>query len=294
MTPQVLDAVQQTLVTNRQIAHVRAVGGGCINKAWQVTLDDQSSVFVKEPNGKVSVDHFQVEVDGLNALAKPHCIRIPKVLGLTQTASNVPLMILEYITTGTQGTDFPASLGRQLATLHRNTTQQQYGWHGDNLLGATPQPNTWSNHWIDFVRKHRLGYQFKLARRNGHVDSQFMDTAHRLLDRLDMLLDCDEPACLLHGDLWGGNVMCDDMGNPVLIDPAVYYGQREADLAMTHLFGGFTTEFYQAYHDTCPLSEQSMRRQRVYMLYHLLNHLNLFGRGYFGQCNSLMHELLAD
>ncbi|HAI10065.1 MAG TPA: hypothetical protein DCM28_00040 [Phycisphaerales bacterium] len=293
MTPQVKDAVQQTLAHGRQIAHVHSVGGGCINKAWQLTLDDQSKVFVKEPNGKVLADHFQVEADGLNALAKPQCIRIPNVLGLTQTAENMPLLILEHIPTGSQGMDFQTTLGKQLATLHRKTTQQQYGWQGDNLLGATPQSNRWSDDWVDFVRRHRLGYQFKLARRNGHVDSQFMDTAQRLLDRLDTLLDCDEPACLLHGDLWAGNVMCDDAGNPVLVDPGVYYGQREADLAMTHLFGGFTPEFYQAYHDTWPLPDGTMQRQRVYMLYHLLNHLNLFGRGYFGQCNSLMHELLA-
>lgn len=292
MTPDIRQAVAEGLADGRTVSGAQSVSGGCINKAWRVTLDDGSVVFVKQPQGRARADHFEVEADGLKALAVPACIRVPKVLAVTRSQADVPVLILEYIASVTQDSDFQATLGKQLATLHRNTFSQQCGWRSDNLLGATVQSNTWSNDWVRFVRTHRLGFQFDLARRNGHVDSRFMDSANRLLGKLDTLLDCHEPACLLHGDLWGGNIMCDDKGMPVLIDPAVYYGQREADLAMTHLFGGFTEEFYQAYHEVWPLPEDTMRRQRVYMLYHLLNHLNLFGRGYFGQCQSMMQQLL--
>jgi fructosamine-3-kinase len=289
-------SVQQAIVTclggSRQIVTTRSLHGGCINQAWQVQFDDGMSVFVKQPSGSVPAEHFQVEADGLAALAKPDCIRIPKVLGLTQTDEGIPLLILQYITTGKQDSDFQTLLGRQLATLHQSTTQTLCGWHMDNDIGSTPQSNAWSNDWPTFFRTQRLGYQFDLAQRSGLVDTSFMAMANRLLEQIDTLIDVDEPACLLHGDLWGGNVMCDNAGQPVLIDPAVYFGHREADLAMTRLFGGFTSDFYQAYHDTWPLPPHTLRRQQLYMLYHLLNHLNLFGHIYHEQCLSVMRDLL--
>ena len=292
MKPEVQRVIEFAMGDEAKVTKSYAVGGGCINQAWRVCLDDGREVFVKEPSRRMQSDYFRLEADGLEALREPQCIGVPKVLAVKNTPSGTPLLILEFIVAGNQPADFQTKLGTGLARLHRNTTQYRFGWPEDNLLGSSVQPNGWFNDWVDFVRKRRLGDQFDLARRNGHGDSQFTQTAQKLLAHLDTILDSDEPACLLHGDLWGGNVMCDQHGEPVLIDPAVYYGQREADLAMTHLFGGFTDDFYQAYEKVWPLPENSMRRQKVFMLYHLLNHLNLFGRSYYGQCVSLMQELI--
>jgi fructosamine-3-kinase len=292
MTPDVQRVIEFWFGDDVKVAKVHAVGGGCINKAWRVCFEDGKQVFVKEPSKRVDPDYFQMEADALDALNEPQCLRVPQVLGVAYTPEQMPLLILEFIVSGRQAVDFQATLGKQLAKLHQFTTQYRFGWPYDNHLGSSVQPNGWATDWINFVRTKRLGYQFNLARRNGHGDSKFTELANKLLDQLDTLLDCDEPACLLHGDLWSGNVMSDENGQPVILDPAVYYGQREADLAMTHLFGGFNSEFYDAYNETWPLPTDTIRRQNVYMLYHLLNHLNIFGRGYYGQCISLMQDLL--
>lgn len=288
-------AITQSLGDCRKIVSIKNLNGGCINRALHVLLEDGQSFLIKLPMSKVPVDHFEVEADGLNALSKPACIQIPKVYGQGVLEDGNPYLILEFIQPASQGSDFQAALGSQLANLHKQTASDSFGWHCDNYIGSTLQPNAWSNDWVDFYRTHRLGYQLKLAQQNGLVDSSFMDLARKLLDKLDDIIGIDEPACLLHGDLWGGNVMCgkiDSKIRPVLIDPAVYMGHREADLAMTRLFGGFTADFYESYHKAWPLPASTLSRQNVYMLYHLLNHLNLFGRGYFGQCFSLMKQCL--
>ncbi len=288
-------AIAQCLGESLKIVAMKNLDGGCINRALHVQLEDGQSLLIKLPVAKVPADHFVVEADGLIALAKPDCIHIPKVYGHGILDDGKPYLILEFIQTASQSSNFQAALGMQLAQLHKQTVSDQFGWHGDNYIGSTPQSNAQSNNWVEFYRTHRLGYQFKLAQQNGLVDSSFMDLARKLLDKLDDILNIDEPACLLHGDLWGGNVMCGEIDSqirPVLIVPAVYMRHREADLAMMHLFGGFTADFYESYHKAWPLPAHTMTRQNVYMLYHLLNHLNLFGRGYFGQCLSLMKQCL--
>ena len=165
-----------------------------------------------------------------------------------------------------------------------------FGFEEDNYIGATPQPNAWTDDWVTFFAEQRLGFQLRLAADNG-FGGELARLGERLLSRLGELIDEPaEPACLLHGDLWGGNYLCDAEGQPVLIDPAAYYGRREAELAMTTLFGGFDSAFYGAYEEAWPLAPGSAERLEIYKLYHLLNHLNLFGGGYLGGCLGVLRR----
>jgi fructosamine-3-kinase len=172
-----------------------------------------------------------------------------------------------------------ATLGRNLAALHQ-VTAEEYGLDHNNFIGASPQPNTPTANWVTFFRDKRLGFQMSLAEQRGYLTSRRARLLERIGARLEEWLPARPPASLLHGDLWGGNWLTTDAGEPALIDPAVYYGHREADLAFTHLFGGFPPTFYAAYQQSWPLTEGYEARQDLYNLYHLLNHLNLFGESY--------------
>ena len=181
-------------------------------------------------------------------------------------------------------------MGVQLAELHRRT-KDRYGWYRDNTIGLTAQSNSWEGSWVDFYREHRLTFQLRLARDNG-FGGDLQDRGSQLLNRLPIYFDGFEPpASLLHGDLWGGNWGCSH-GQPVMFDPAVYYGDRETDIAMTRLFGGFGSAFYDAYESAWPLSDGHNERSHLYQLYHVLNHLNLFGGGYLGRALGLIDKLL--
>jgi len=183
-------------------------------------------------------------------------------------------------------------LGRQLAALHR-VTHTRFGWHRDNTIGSTPQINTQKNDWVTFYREQRLRYQLELAAENGYGGS-LQRRGEQLLERLPAFFISYRPRpSLLHGDLWGGNHAALTDGTPVIFDPAVYYGDREADLAMTELFGGFGSGFYSAYRAAWPLDPGYRVRKDLYNLYHVLNHLNLFGGGYRGQAEQMVDRLLA-
>jgi fructosamine-3-kinase len=183
-----------------------------------------------------------------------------------------------------------AALGRGLAALHANHAER-FGWHRDNTIGSTPQPNAWSDSWLEFWRDRRLAQQLELAHRNGHA----LARGDALLAGLHQLLDGHEPRpSLLHGDLWGGNAGFTDGGEPVVYDPACYCGDREADLAMTELFGGFRPAFHAAYREAAPLAPGYPLRRDLYNLYHVLNHLNLFGGGYLRQAGSMIDRLLSE
>ena len=269
-----------------------AVGGGSINQAFRVSCSDRSQRFVKtSPEASLLV--FQREADGLQALGAPGILRVPES-SLAATANGQAFLILDWIETGSPANDFQATFGRQLARLHRATAESdeskgRFGFGHDNWIGATPQPNGWKDDWVDFWREHRLGFQLDLARKNGLSDPELDRLGENLLNNLERWIDLpEEPPCLLHGDLWGGNYLVDQEGDPVLIDPATYYGHREAELAMTRLFGGFQQAFYTAYEDEWPLPTGSETRLKLYELYHLLNHLNLFGRGYRGSCLGIL------
>jgi fructosamine-3-kinase len=219
-------------------------------------------------------DAFAAEADGLAALRKCGA-RAPEALSHGVLGKSAFLLI-EHLELGVEG-DF-AALGRMLAQLHRNTGPR-YGWHRDNYIGAGAQANGWCDEWPEFWRERRLRPQLELARRNGFALGDLP---------AQTLLEGHRPApSLLHGDLWSGNAGFHD-GAPVIFDPAVYYGDRECDLAMTELFGGFPGQFYAAYNEAYPLEPGYERRKHLYNLYHLLNHLNIFGGGYLEQVKSAL------
>ena len=173
------------------------------------------------------------------------------------------------------------------------TTRGQFGWGRDNTIGSTPQPNKFSDDWIPFWQEQRLAYQLNLAAKNGY-HGKLQERGKLLLEHFPALIDHNPVPSLIHGDLWGGNLSYDSNGNPVIYDPAVYYGDREADLAMTELFGGFGNRFYDAYNEAWPLDQGYKVRKTLYNLYHILNHLNLFGGGYGGQALRMINQLLAE
>jgi fructosamine-3-kinase len=252
-----------------------AAGGGFAScQRWE---SDAGPVFVKiAPIERAAM--LESEAEGLREIAGAKAVRVPAVLGCGGTDSRV-FLALEWIEfrTGTSRTE--ALLGEQLARLHR-TTAAAFGWHRDNTIGATPQCNDWLADWPGFFARHRLGYQLDLAERTGH-GGRWLDQGRTLCERIGAFFDGHRPQpSLLHGDLWGGNWAADASGAPVLFDPATYYGDREADLAMTQLFGGFGRAFYDAYQSAWPLDPGAGTRRDLYNLYHVLNHLNLFGGSY--------------
>jgi len=272
-----------------RIVAVRPVGGGCIHAAEIVELADGRRLFVKH-NRDAPSDMFEAESAGLAALAAPGVVRVPGGIQVGQ-GGGARFLAMEAIELGSAGPGFAARFGCALADLHRATIGDRFGFDHDNYIGSTPQPNGWMDDWVEFWRSRRLGFQLRLARRSGLTDAAFDQLGDRLLDRLEEWIDpSDEPACLLHGDLWGGNYLVDSDGEPVLIDPAVYHGHREADLAMTLLFGGFPPAFHDAYREAWPLPPGSEQRLEIYKLYHLLNHLNLFGGSYRSSCVDILRS----
>lgn len=269
-------------IVGEKIVHHQTLGGGCIANTQKILLASGARYVIKQVAGDVCVK----EATGLNALKKCGCIRVPQVIH-----AEPGLLILEYIETGLRPRDFFVSFGQKLAALHR-CQGSWYGFFEDNYIGSTPQINTpVLNDWPAFYFESRLLYQFRLAEKNGYVDGPFRRLFVNLESRLtDILAGGEEYPCLIHGDLWSGNFMIDKQGDPVLIDPAAYYGHREAELAMTRLFGGFAPQFYEAYNQAYPLKPGSDFREAVYTLYHVLNHLNLFGSGYRAHAISLMQQ----
>ena len=264
----------------------RPVGGGDISAAWQVRAND-NPVFLKT-GPAASYDMFLAEAEGLKELAKAEAVRVPGVLGCV-SSGNECLLALEWIDFELAGPDTERLLGERLAKQHRYTASR-FGWHRDNTIGSTPQINTWSDDWVRFFGERRLRYQFELAAENGYT-GEFQANGHALLDRLGYFFSDYWPeASLLHGDLWGGNWATAN-GEPVIYDPAVYYGDRETDIAMTMLFGGFGPTFYEAYENAWPMSPGHTDRILLYQLYHVLNHLNLFGPGYLARAEALIHRL---
>jgi len=266
----------------------RRVGGGCINAA-AVLADGDRQWFVKL-NDASRLDMFDAEYDGLAAMAATDSIRVPRPL-CCGTAGRQAFIAMEYIPLGGSGGATIARAGEELAAMHRSTADT-FGWHRDNTIGSTPQPNQRAAHWVRFWCEHRLGFQLELAARNGY-GGRLQERGARLLEQVGALLDHAPAPSLLHGDLWGGNFSGDDQGSPVIFDPACYYGDREADVAMTELFGGFGSRFYAAYNAAWPLDAGYETRKTLYNLYHILNHLNLFGGGYGGQAERMIDRLLA-
>ena len=220
----------------------RSVSGGCIHAARLLELADGRRVFMKSGGGAAV---FAAEAEGLRALAAPGEIRVPAVLALGESPA---FLVLEWIESGPRPPDLSRDFGRALARLHRTASADRFGWDHDNWLGSTPQPNSWEDDWCEFWRRNRLGHQLELAHRNGFDQAELHRLGGRLLETLEeWLAEPQEPPSLLHGDLWSGNYLVDTEGSPVLLDPATYFGRREAELGMTTLFGGFDRDFYAGY-----------------------------------------------
>lgn len=265
-----------------------SVGGGCIADSRVIKSETGQQFFLKSG---YSGNMFHKEANGLIELSKPKAFRVPKVELIDNN-----FLLLEYIPTGSKNSNFFEIFGTQLAKLHKYTSES-FGFYEDNFIGTTPQINIattpYANNWKDFYYHHRLLFQFRLAESNGYVTRDIRDAFSELSSKINEILSgSEEPPTLMHGDLWGGNYMVDENGEPVLIDPAVYYGHREADLAMTKIFGGFSPEFYEAYQKEFPLRNGYEYREPLYKLYHIFNHLNLFGRGYYNEVIQLMRFYL--
>lgn len=271
-----------------EIAARRPVGGGDINQAELLTGRDGRCFFVKL-NRADRLAMFEAEADGLDEILAAEAIAAPRPV-CSGIDGRQAFLVLEYLELDGRGD--AAELGRRLAAMHRHT-QPTFGWRRDNTIGATTQVNTPTNNWIDFLRDRRLGFQLALAARNG-APRRLIGLGERLLSGLGGFFPGYAPVpSLLHGDLWGGNYGYAD-GQPVLFDPAVYYGDREADLAMTELFGGFPAEFYAAYREAWSVDAGYSIRKTLYNLYHVLNHFNLFGGGYAGQAERMVGRLLSE
>lgn len=238
-----------------------------------------------------SNDRLAAEAAGLGALATAGALRVPRVYAQGIAAAEA-FLALEWIERAAPTADTERRLGEGLAALH-SVMADRFGWDHDNHIGTTPQVNGWLAEWAVFWRERRLRPQFDLAIRRGHGDL-LADSGARLLEVLEVLLADHGPLpSLLHGDLWGGNWCATADGQPVIFDPAVYYGDRETDLAMTRLFGGFGRRFYEAYQGSAPLPVGHAVRAELYNLYHVLNHANLFGGGYVPQAHRMIRRLLA-
>ncbi|HEY3487555.1 MAG TPA: fructosamine kinase family protein [Gammaproteobacteria bacterium] len=286
----ITEHISSCIHENFRLQQADPLSGGCINTAWCLA-DAKRRFFVKLNSKHRQIDMFAAEYAGLLALYETGAIKVPKPLcyGLSVSAS---YLVTEYLPLVGDLLD-QRRLGRQLAQLHR-VTGAQYGWDIDNTLGTTRQPNIPVVDWFTFWRDRRLGYQLQLAAQNGY-GGKLQTTGGQLLSKLDRFLTGYQPLpSLLHGDLWAGNVSALADGTPVIFDPAIYYGDRETDLAMTELFGGFRHDFYAAYQEQWPLDDGYALRKNLYNLYHILNHLNLFGGGYLNQSQQLINQLLAE
>ena len=302
MWTEIASHISQVTGETFEITQRRSVSGGCINQGYAVK-GTRITYFVKL-NQASQVQMFEAEALGLKQMLETQTIRVPKPI-CVGTAADFSYIVLEWLELGgSNSTQSWKEMGRQLAVMHQATPPQPstppnpslvrggqwgFGWDINNTIGSTPQINTWTSDWAEFFAEYRLGYQFQLARRRG---GQFPQQ-ERLLAAIPKLLDHQPQPALVHGDLWGGNAAVTTSGEPVILDPATYVGDREVDIAMTELFGGFPTAFYRGYNEEWSLDEGYKTRKTLYNLYHILNHFNLFGGGYASQANRMIEQILA-
>lgn len=262
--------------------------GGCINNALK--LDTSEGHFFLKWQSDIPEDMFQKEAEGLKLLARAGSIKIPEVFGYGQMDGRYYLL-MENIESGVPLKDYWRNFGFSLAEMHMRNTSDNYGLDHNNYIGKLPQPNEAADNWVDFFIEKRLEFQLKLAVQNRLVDSSFVQRYRTFYELLPQLLPTDQPA-LLHGDMWSGNVMVAQDGHVCLIDPAVYYGHREIELAFTQMFGGFGHEFYTAYNEAYPMEHGFDERVDIYNIYPHMVHVNLFGTSYLGGVESVLRRYL--
>jgi fructosamine-3-kinase len=273
-----------------EITNTRSVGGGCINQGYQVTGSD-SKYFVKL-NQASQVEMFHAESLGLTQMYETKTITVPKPI-CWGVAGNSCYLVLQWLDLGKENNSSWLEMGRQLAQMHQQGTADRYGWSINNTIGSTPQINTWMDNWADFFAQQRIGYQLQLAkRRGGSFFDSFPNTERVVAAVRTKLADRQPEVSIVHGDLWSGNASMTKDEQPTIFDPATYYGDREVDLAMTELFGGFPATFYQGYNQQWQLDSGYQQRKNIYNLYHILNHFNLFGGGYASQAKRMLEQLI--
>jgi fructosamine-3-kinase len=282
----IADCIENQSGVPFQPEDTRSLGGGCIHDAACLTGADGRRFFVKR-NTVDLLDSFKAEATALRVMADTRTIRVPEPVGAV-AAGNKAALVLEYLPIGGASRRDWRALGANLARLHQ-CSHPQFGWPGDNWIGSSPQINREDPDWIAFYRDCRLAPQVEWARQKGLR----LTRAEDLMNALPSLFfDYNPVPSLLHGDLWAGNADFLQDGTPVIYDPATYYGDREADIALTELFGGYPGEFYNGYGEVWPLDRGYQIRRTLYNLYHVLNHYNLFGGGYGSQAESMIRALL--
>ncbi len=285
----IIEHIEQTTGRHFSLGRQQVLGGGSINAAFLLTGEDGQQYFVKT-NRTGQKAMFEAEARGLQVMAASNTLKVPRPVcfGENQAQSYIVLEYLDMVGQADQRV-----LGEQLAAMH-HVTAEQFGWEINNTIGATFQPNDWMDNWLDFWSKQRLGFQLQLAAKNGY-GGELQSLGEKLLLEMPKLFTGAEiKASMLHGDLWGGNVAGLKDGTPVIFDPAFYYGDREADLAMTYVFGGFAPDFYASYQNAFPLDDGFAVRKTFYNIYHIINHLNLFGGGYHGQAIHMLEQVLSE
>jgi len=287
------DTLSRALEQKVDIKTVHSVSGGDIHQAYQLQTAN-GSLFLKL-NQAHALPMFETEAHNLTAIANSNTIVCPKPLGFG-LYRELAWLVMEYLPLSSKGDDWQR--GRDLASLHRQINQtsssnfQPFGWFEDNYIGHTLQQNKWHSDWVSFYGQQRLRPQLELAQLRG-ANRSLYELGNQLIDALPFWFQNYQPeASLLHGDLWGGNSAFTSSSEAVIFDPACYYGDRETDLAMTELFGGFSTDFYNGYNEVFPLDSGYQSRKALYNLYHILNHFNLFGGHYAQQAEQIMHALL--
>ncbi len=268
------------------VYNISSVGGGSINAAFRLNTN-AGSFFVKVNSASLYPEMFYKEMLGLKILAESKAVSVPKPLGFGESQSS-SFLVMPFVESAQQQPDFWRRFGEQLASLHAHSSSF-FGLDHDNYIGSLQQMNKTHQRWSDFFREERLLPQLKLARDSGKADRALSQAFDRFFAHLHDLFPTEPPG-LLHGDLWSGNYMTGSNGEPVIIDPAVYYGHREMDLAMTQLFGGFPPTFYQAYQSSFPLEIGWEKRRHYCNLYPLMVHVNLFGGGYLAEVKSVLTE----
>jgi protein-ribulosamine 3-kinase len=274
--------------TSLSFKRFSSVGGGCINHGGRLETSE-GSYFLKWNDAQKYPGMFEAESKGLSLLYDSNAIHIPQVFAVGSTATE-QFIILELIEASHKAKNYWETLGHQLASLHRNTNVH-FGLDHQNYIGSLKQFNDFADTWIDFFIERRLSVQLKLATDKRLINTSLLKKFDKLFRMLPSLLP-GEPPSLLHGDLWSGNLITDHLGNPCLIDPAVYFGHREAEVAFTMLFGGFDKKFYDAYHEAFSVQKNFEERADIYNLYPLLVHANLFGGHYINQVETILDSVL--
>lgn len=275
--------------TALKIVGLNTVYGGSINDSYclKTTL---KKYFVKINSSVDYPQMFEKEMQALEFLRSMKSLNVPKPF-LNGKLKSHAFLIMEYVEATEPNADFWQKFGRGLAQLHRNTNEKGFGFDADNYVGSLQQKNEWKRNWVEFFIENRMQFQVKLAFDAQLIDSSFVEMLEKLYAKLETIFP-EEPSALLHGDLWSGNFMVDSKGNAAVMDPAIYFGHREMDIAMTHLFGGFDPQFYKAYHNHFPLSEGWEERIEVCNLYPLMVHVNLFGASYASRVKGILKRFV--